>query len=102
MQLRDLLRGAHVLVDEPYLYERWVFPTVSQQRISSHHPEIDKREYPDYGMRGPLVREKLHGRTAHGTWLQLEKTPATMAAGKRRLPTWDRRQALVGLRGSTA
>ena len=89
MQLRDLLRGAHVLVDEPYLYERWVFPRVSRQRISSHHPEIDKREYPDYCMRGPLVREKLHGRTAHGTWLQLEKTPATMAAGKRRLPTWD-------------
>lgn len=88
-QLRDLLHGAHVLVDEPYLYERWLFPKVSHQRISSHHPEVDKREYPDYGMRGPLVREKLHGRTAHGTWVQLEKTPATMTAGKRKPPTWN-------------
>ena len=87
-QLRDLLHGAHVLVDEPYLYERWLFPKVSHQRISSHHPEVDKSEYPDYGMRGPLVREKLHGRTVHGTWVQLEKTPATMTAGKRKLPTW--------------
>jgi hypothetical protein len=87
IQLRNLLRGAHVLVDESYLYERWLFPEVSHERISSHHPEVDKREYPDYGMRGPLVREKLHGRTAHGTWLQLEKTPATMTAGKRKLPT---------------
>jgi hypothetical protein len=66
MQLRDLLRGAHVLVDEPDLYERWVFPRVTRPRLSSHHPEIDKREYPDYGQRGPLVREKLHGRTVHG------------------------------------
>lgn len=88
-QLRDLLHGAHVLVDEPYLYERWLFPRVSHQRISSHHPEINKSEYPDYGMRGPLVREKLHGRTAHGTWVQLEKTPATMTAGKRKAPTWN-------------
>jgi hypothetical protein len=95
IQLRNLLRGAHVLVDEPYLYERWLFPRVSHQRISSHHPEIDKREYPDYGMRGPLVREKLHGRTAHGTWLQLEKTPATMTAGKRKPPTWNDVKHLV-------
>lgn len=86
-QLRDLLQGAHVLVDQPELYERWVFPHKSHQRMSSHHPEIDKRTYPDYGMRGPLVREKLHGRTAHGTWLQLEKTPATMTAGKIKLPS---------------
>jgi hypothetical protein len=86
-QLRDLLHGAHVLVDQPELYERWVFPHKSHQRMSSHHPEIDKRTYPDYGMRGPLVREKLHGRTAHGTWLQLEKTPATMTAGKIKLPS---------------
>ncbi len=95
IQLRNLLRGAHVLVDEPYLYERWLFPKVSHQRISSHHPEVDKREYPDYGMRGPLVREKLHGRTTHGTWLQLEKTPATMTAGKRKPPTWNDVKHLV-------
>ena len=36
-------------------------------------------------MRGQVVREKLHGRTAQGTWVQLEKTPA--AFGKRKLPT---------------
>jgi hypothetical protein len=87
LQLRDVLRGAHVLVDEPALYERWLFPKASHQRISSHHPDIDKREYPDIGMRGPLLREKLHGRTAHGTWVQLEKTPASF--GKRKLPTWQ-------------
>jgi hypothetical protein len=95
IQLRNLLRGAHVLVDEPHLYQRWLFPHVSRQRISSHHPEIDKREYPDYGMRGPLVREKLHGRTVRGTWLQLEKTPATMTAGKRKPPTWNDVKHLV-------
>jgi len=84
-QLHDVLHGAHVLVDEPSLYERWLFPKVSTQRISSHHPEIDKRKYPDIGMKGPLLREKLHGRTAHGTWVQLEKTPTAM--GKRKYPS---------------
>jgi hypothetical protein len=39
-------------------------------------------------MHGPLVREKLHGRTATGTWVQLEKTPAAFGAGHR-LPTWN-------------
>ena len=32
-----------------------------------------------------MVREKLHGRTAQGTWVQLEKTPA--AFGQRKLPS---------------
>ena len=36
-------------------------------------------------MKGPLLREKLHGRTARGTWVQLEKTPATM--GQRKYPS---------------
>jgi len=84
VQLQDVLRGAHVLVDDPSLYERWQFPGVSHERISSHHHEIDKHEYPDYGMQGPVLREKLHGRLAHGTWVQLEKTP--VAPGKR--PSW--------------
>jgi hypothetical protein len=87
LQLREVLRGAHVLVDAPSLYQRWLFPKVSHQRLSSHHPDIDKRKYPDIGMRGPLLREKLHGRTARGTWVQLEKTPA--AFGKRKLPSWQ-------------
>ena len=56
-------------------------------RISSHHHDIDKKKYPDIGMRGYVVREKLHGRTATGTWVQLEKTPA--AFGKRKLPSMD-------------
>ena len=86
IQLRDVLRGAHVLVDDSTLYERWRFPKASHLRISSHHHEIDKQKYPDIGMRGPLLREKLHGRTARGTWVQLEKTPA--AFGKRKLPSW--------------
>jgi hypothetical protein len=38
-------------------------------------------------MRGAVVREKLHGRTAQGTWVQLEKTPA--AFGPRKLPSLD-------------
>ena len=59
----------------------------SHPRISSHHRDIDKKLYPDFGMRGPVVREKLHGRTAHGTWVQLEKTPA--AFGKGKLPSLD-------------
>jgi hypothetical protein len=84
-QLRDVLCGGHVLVDDPDLYKSWQFARVSHQRISSHHRDIDKTRYPDFGMRGQLVREKLHGRTATGTWVQLEKTPA--AFGSRKLPS---------------
>jgi hypothetical protein len=84
-QLRDVLCGGHVLVDDPQLYENWRFEKVSHLRISSHHRDIDKKRYPDIGMRGQVVREKLHGRTAQGTWVQLEKTPA--AFGKRKLPS---------------
>ena len=84
-QLRDVLWGGHVLVDDPGLYERWRFPQQSRQRISSHHHDIDKKKYPDIGMHGPFVREKLHGRTAQGTWVQLEKTPA--AIGAKKLPS---------------
>jgi hypothetical protein len=92
-QLRDVLRGGHVLVDDPGLYEKWRFAKVSHPRLSSHHRDIDKQRYPDIGMRGPVVREKLHGRTAQGTWVQLEKTPA--AFGKGRLPSLDDLRHLV-------
>jgi hypothetical protein len=85
-QLHDVLCGGHVLVDDPQLYEKWRFAPVSHVRISSHHRDIDKSRYPDIGMRGQVVREKLHGRTAQGTWLQLEKTP--VAFGKRKLPSF--------------
>jgi hypothetical protein len=84
-QLHDVLCGGHVLVDDPVLYDRWKFDKISHLRISSHHRDIDKSKYPDIGMRGPVVREKLHGRTAQGTWVQLEKTPA--AFGKKKLPS---------------
>ena len=85
-QLHDVLCGGHVLIDDPRLYEAWRFTNVSHLRISSHHRDIDKARYPDIGMRGQVVREKLHGRTAQGTWVhKLEKTPA--AFGKRKLPT---------------
>lgn len=86
-QLRDILRGGHVIVDDVELYTDWRFPQVSHLRISSHHKDIDKKKYPDIGMRGLVVREKLHGRTATGTWVQLEKTPA--AFGKGKLPSLD-------------
>jgi hypothetical protein len=84
-QLHDVLCGGHVLVDDPQLYEDWQFAKVSYPRLSSHHHDIDKKRYPDFGMRGQVVREKLHGRTAQGTWVQMEKTPA--AFGKRKLPS---------------
>ncbi|GAA3716845.1 hypothetical protein [Streptomyces tremellae] len=83
-QLHDVLCGGHVLVDDPGLYTAWRFDGVSHPRLSSHHLDIDKKRYPDIGMRGQVVREKLHGRTARGTWVQLEKTPA--AFGENRLP----------------
>jgi hypothetical protein len=81
-QLHDVLCGGHVLIDDPQLYEDWRFSKVSHPRISSHHRDIDKTRYPDIGMRGQVVREKLHGRTANGTWVQLEKTPAAFGKGK--------------------
>jgi hypothetical protein len=86
-QLRDVLRGGHVLVDDPALYEKWREGKGSHPRLSSHHRDIDKKLYPDIGMRGHVVREKLHGRTAHGTWVQLEKTPAAFGGSK--LPSLD-------------
>ena len=86
-QLHDVLCGGHVLVDDPKLYEDWQFREVSHPRISSHHRDVDKKLYPDIGMRGQVVREKLHGRLTQGTWVQLEKTPA--AFGKRKLPSLD-------------
>lgn len=86
-QLREVLWGGHVLVDDPELYARWRFPK-TRERLSSHHKSIDKQRYPDLGLKGPLVREKLHGRTAAGTWVQLEKTPASMGDGFR-LPTFN-------------
>ena len=81
-QLREVLCGAHVLVDDPNLYDRWRFPK-SHERLSSHHKTVDKHRYPDLGLKGPVVREKLHGRTEAGTWVQLEKTPAAMGSGFR-------------------
>jgi hypothetical protein len=93
-QLRDVLWGGHVLVDNPDLYERWRFPKVTRERLSSHHRTVDKQMYPDLGMHGPLVREKLHGRTTTGTWVQLEKTPAAFGAGHR-LPSWNDVQHLA-------
>src|ERR1700744_4024987 len=81
-QLHDVLCGGHVLIDDPQLYDDWRFTTVSHLRISSHHRDIDKARYPDIGMRGQVVREKLHGRTAHGTWVQPEKTPAAFGQPK--------------------
>jgi hypothetical protein len=84
-QLHDVLCGGHVLVDDPQLYDDWRFGKGSRQRLSSHHRDIDKSRYPDIGMRGHVVREKLHGRTTQGTWVQLERTPA--AFGARKLPT---------------
>ncbi|RAJ66663.1 hypothetical protein K378_02835 [Streptomyces sp. Amel2xB2] len=92
-QLHDVLCGGHVLVDDPQLYDAWRTADGSRPRLSSHHRDIDKDRYPDIGMRGDVVREKLHGRTAQGTWVQLEKTPA--AFGERKLPTVNDLRHLV-------
>ena len=78
------MRGSHPR-RRARLYERWRFPK-TRERLSSHHKAIDKSKFPDLGLKGPLVREKLHGRTKAGTWVQLEKTPAAMGHGFR-LPT---------------
>jgi hypothetical protein len=86
-QLHDVLCGGHVLVDNPQLYEDWRHAKGARERISSHHKQIDKKKWPDIGMRWSVVREKLHGRTEQGTWVQLEKTPA--AFGKKKLPSFD-------------
>ena len=83
-QLHDILCGGYVLVDNPQLYDDWRLNKISHERMSSRHRAIDKSRYPDIGMRGHVVREKLHGRTEQGTWVQLEKTPA--AFGKSKLP----------------
>ena len=85
-ELVGLLQGAHVLVGDDDLYERWIFPT-SRRRMSSHHRTVDKSVTPDYGLDGPLVRESLHGKAAVGTWVQLERTKASFQWG--RLPTWS-------------
>lgn len=87
LQLREVLWGGHVLIDDTELYERWRLPK-SRERLSSHHKTVDKSQYPDLGLKGPLVREKLHGRTKTGTWLQFEKTPAAMGNGFH-FPTWN-------------
>jgi hypothetical protein len=84
--LVGLLQGAHVLVGDDDLYERWIFPT-SRRRMSSHHRAVDKKTTSDYGLDGPLVRESLHGKAEVGTWVQLERTKATVQWGK--LPTWS-------------
>ena len=60
---------------------------MSRQRLSSHHRTVDKQLYPDLGMHGPLVREKLHGRTANGTWMQLEKDPGGLR--REHAPGWN-------------
>ena len=83
--LVSFLQGAHLMIGDVALYERWIFPS-SRPRLSSHHRSIDKARYPDYGYEGPLVREALYGRTTTGTWVQLERTRATFRPG--RLPTW--------------
>jgi hypothetical protein len=93
IRMRDVLCGAHVLVDDPSLYDTWRFPK-SRQRLSSHHKTVDKAQYPDIGLKGPVVREKLHGRTSAGTWMQFEKTPASMGDGFR-LPNWHDIQHLA-------
>ena len=49
-QLRDVLCGGHVLIDDPHLYEDWRFNEVSHLRISSHHRDVDKARYPDIGI----------------------------------------------------
>ena len=84
--LVHFLQGAHVIVGEDALYERWIFPR-SRKRMSSHHRTVDKTATPDYGLDGPLVRESLHGKASVGTWIQLERTKATFRWG--RLPTWS-------------
>ena len=84
-ELVSFLQGAHLLIGDVALYERWIFAS-SRPRLSSHHRTVDKSRFPDYGYEGPLVGAALYGRTSWGTWVQLERTGATFRPG--RLPTW--------------
>ena len=91
-QLRDLLQGGHVLVDHPQLYEKWRFTKASHRGYPA--TTANRQEaVPGFRDGGPVVRKKLHGRTARGTWVQLENTPA--AFGKGRLPSMDDLKHLV-------
>lgn len=80
--LVSFLQGAHVLVGDDALYQRWIFPN-SHPRMSSHHKVVDKKATPDYGLEGPLVREALHGKAETGTWVQLERTATNFHWGKK-------------------
>jgi hypothetical protein len=44
---------------------------------------VDKKQHPDYGIVGPLVRQSLHGRTSQGTWIQWERTATAFKLGRR-------------------
>ena len=83
-ELISVLKGAHVVVGDDSLYQRWIFPS-SRKRLSSHHRSVDKLATPDYGLDGPLVRESLHGKAPMGTWVQLERSSAQFHWGA--LPT---------------
>ena len=85
-EMVSVLHGAHVVIGDDSLYERWIFPT-SHRRMSSHHRSVDKGATPDYGLDGPLVRESLHGKAPVGTWMQLERTRATFRWGT--VPSWS-------------
>ena len=53
-QMRDLLRGGHVLVDDPQAPREVAFNlNESAADIQSSHGDIDKKPYPDFWMRGP-------------------------------------------------
>ena len=82
-QLRDVLWGGHVLVDDPGLYERWRFSQQSRQRISSHHHDIDRRNTRTSACAGRwCARSCTVGPRGYlGT---VRKTPATI--GSKKLP----------------
>ena len=85
-QLRDVLCGGHVLVDNPDLYERWRFPKVTRQRLSSHHRTVDKVTYPDLGMHGRwCARSCTDGpRPAPGCSLRRPRRRSVRGTGCRR------------------
>jgi hypothetical protein len=74
-QLRDVLSGG-VFSLTARISKTLAIPEGDSTLLVQSPSHDDKVAYPDLGIRGSLAREKLHGRTATGTWVQLEKTPA--------------------------
>ena len=103
--LVGLLQGAHVLVGDDDLYERWIFPT-SRRRMSSHHRTVDKKRDPGLRPRrpaGPRVAAR-QGRGRDVGAARADQGDASSGASCPRGPTWctSATTSSTGSRGRTS